>query len=104
MFEAGGCRGLYWRMVLVFAEGGGYPAWSASAKVQHAPGDRMGSAFGSLGLYGVFVGVMMALGLCGPLVLAIAAFTVMGYSNNAFKKLCSASRVVDAASWAASAR
>ncbi|WP_054005265.1 hypothetical protein [Cypionkella psychrotolerans] len=44
---------------------GYYPAWSASAKVQHAPGDPMGPAFGSLVLvlYGLFVGVMMARGL-----------------------------------------
>ena len=85
---------------------GFYPAWSASAKVQHAPGDPMGAAFGSLVvglvLYGLFVGVMMARGLCGPLVLGIVAFIVMSYSNNAFKKLGPVSRLVDAGSWAVS--
>lgn len=85
---------------------GFYPAWSASSGVKHGPGDPMGAAFGSLVvglmLYGVFVGVMVARGMTGPLVLGIAAFVVMGYSNNAFKKLGSVSRTVDAASWAVS--
>ena len=40
--------------------------------------------------------------LVGPLLLGIAAFIVMGYSNNAFKKLGAVSRSVDAGSWAAS--
>ena len=85
---------------------GFYPAWSASAGVQHQPGDPMGAAFGSLIvgllLYSTFVGVMMARGQCGPLVLGIVAFIIMGYSNNAFKKLGAVSRSVDAGSWAVS--
>ncbi len=85
---------------------GFYPAWSASAGVQHKPGDPMGAAFGSLVvgliLYAVFVGVMMARGQCGPLVLGILAFIIMAYSNNAFKKLGAVSRTVDAGSWALS--
>ncbi len=85
---------------------GFYPAWSASAGVQHGPGDPMGAAFGSLVagliLYAVFVGVMVAKGMTGPLVLGILAFIVMGYSNNAFKKLGGVSRAIDAGSWAAS--
>lgn len=83
-----------------------YPAWSASAGVKHAPGDPMGMAFGSLTvglvLYAVFVGVMVARGMVVPMVLGIAAFIVMGYSNNAFKKLGTVSRAIDAGSWAAS--
>jgi hypothetical protein len=85
---------------------GFYPVWSASAKVSHDKGDPMGAAFGSLVLglllYATFVGVMMARGLLGPLLLGILAFVIMGYSNNAFKKLGAASRTVDAGSWAAS--
>lgn len=85
---------------------GFYPAWSASSGVKHEPSDPMGAAFGSLTvglvLYAVFVGVMMARGQTGPLVLGIIAFIVMGYSNNAFKKLGAVSRTVDAGSWAAS--
>ena len=45
---------------------------------------------------------MMARGQCGPLVLGIVAFIIMGYSNNAFKKLGAVSRSVDAGSWAVS--
>lgn len=85
---------------------GFYPAWSRSAKVTHQQGDPMGAAFGSLTLglllYSVFVGVMMAQGQLGPLVLGIITFIIMGYSNNAFKKLGAVSRTVDAGSWAAS--
>lgn len=85
---------------------GFYTVWSASAKVSHDKGDPMGAAFGSLVLglllYATFVGVMMARGLLGPLLLGILAFVIMGYSNNAFKKLGAASRTVDAGSWAAS--
>lgn len=85
---------------------GFYPAWSASAGVTHRSGDPMAAAFGSLVvgllLYATFVGVMMARGQCGPLILGIIAFIVMGYSNNAFKKLGAVSRTVDAGSWAVS--
>lgn len=85
---------------------GFYPAWSASSGVRHAPGDPMGAAFGSLtvglALYSVFVGVMVARGMTGPLILGILAFIVMGYSNSAFKKLGATSRSIDAGSWAAS--
>jgi hypothetical protein len=85
---------------------GFYPAWSASAKVTHQQGDPMGAAFGSLVvgllLYATFVGVMMARGQLGPLVLGILAFVIMAYSNNAFKKLGAVSRSIDAGSWAAS--
>jgi hypothetical protein len=66
----------------------------------------MGAAFGSLTLglilYAVFVGVMVARGMTGPLILGIVTFIVMGYSNNAFKKLGATSRAIDAGSWAAS--
>ena len=66
----------------------------------------MGAAFGSLTLglilYAVFVGVMVARGMTGPLILGILTFIVMGYSNNAFKKLGATSRTIDAGSWAAS--
>ncbi|GAB1478888.1 hypothetical protein MASR2M74_14440 [Paracoccaceae bacterium] len=85
---------------------GFYPAWSASSGVRHAPSDPMGAAFGSLilglALYSAFVGVMVARGMTEPLILGILAFIVMGYSNNAFKKLGAVSRTVDAGSWAAS--
>ncbi len=85
---------------------GFYPAWSVAAGVKHQPGDPMGAAFGSLVvgllLYATFVGVMMARGQCGPLVLGIIAFIVMGYAGNAFKKLGAVSRTVDAGSWAVS--
>ncbi|NTT87224.1 DUF1761 family protein [Tabrizicola fusiformis] len=85
---------------------GFYPAWSASAGVQHRREDPMGAAFGSLTLglvlYAVFVGVMVARGMTGPLILGIVAFIVMGYSNNAFKKLGATSRNIDAGSWAVS--
>lgn len=85
---------------------GFYPAWSQSAKVTHQRGDPMGAAFGALVLglllYASFVGVMMARGQLGPLILAIVTFIIMGYSNNAFKKLGAVSRAVDAGSWAAS--
>ena len=66
---------------------GFYPAWSASAGVKHQQGDPMGAAFGSLTL---------------GLILGIVTFIVMGYSNNAFKKLGATSRAIDAGSWAAS--
>ena len=93
--------GWYW-----YSPRGFYPAWSASAGVRHERGDPMGAAFGSLVvglvLYAVFVGVMVARGMVGPLLLGIAAFIVMGYSNNAFKKLGAVSRSVDAGSWAVS--
>ena len=93
--------GWYW-----YSPKGFYPAWSASSGVQHGPGDPMAAAFGSLVvgliLYALFVGVMMARGQCGPLILGIIAFIIMGYSNNAFKKLGGVSRTVDAASWAVS--
>ena len=82
---------------------GFYPGWSEATGVQHDKGDAMGAAFGSLVvgliLLSLFVSVMMARGLCGPLVLGILAFTVMGYSNNAFKKHKSYGRTVDAGSW-----
>lgn len=85
---------------------GFYPAWSASAGVSHQPGDPMGASFGSLIvgliLYALFVGVMMARGQCAPLVLGIVAFVIMGYSNNAFKKLGGVSRAIDAGSWGVS--
>jgi hypothetical protein len=91
---------------LYYSPKGFYPVWSASAGVSHAPGDPMGASFGSLVLglllYAVFVGVMLARGMLGPLVLGIVAFIVMGYSGNAFKKLGSVSRTVDAGSWALS--
>lgn len=85
---------------------GFYPAWSASAGIRHEKGDPMGAAFGSLivglALYAVFVGVMVARGMTGALILGIVTFIVMGYSNNAFKKLGATSRTIDAGSWAAS--
>ncbi len=85
---------------------GFYPAWSASAGVRHRPGDPMGAAFGSLIvgllLYSLFVGVMVARGQTGPLILGIVTFIILGYSNNAFKKLGAVSRAVDAGSWAVS--
>lgn len=85
---------------------GFYPAWSASAKVKHQQGDPMGAAFGSLTvglvLYSTFVGVMVARGQLGPLILGIFTFIIMGYSNNAFKKLGAVSRTIDAGSWAVS--
>lgn len=91
---------------LYYSPKGFYPIWSQSAGVRHEPGDPMGASFGSLVLglllYAVFVGVMMARGQLGPLVLGILAFIVMGYSNNAFKKLGAVSRSVDAGSWALS--
>lgn len=91
---------------LWYSPKGFYRAWSRSANVTHQQGDPMGAAFGSLILglllYSVFVGVMMASGQLGPLVLGITAFVIMGYSNNAFKKLGAVSRTVDAGSWAVS--
>jgi hypothetical protein len=45
---------------------------------------------------------MMARWQLGPLVLGVLTFIIMGYSNNAFKKLGGISRTVDAGSWAAS--
>ena len=53
-------------------------------------------------LYSVWVGAMVAHGLTGLCILGIAVFIVMGYSNNAFKKLGAASRAIDAGSWALS--
>lgn len=85
---------------------GFYPVWSKSAGISHNPGDPMGASFGALVvgliLYSVFVGVMVAQGQTGPLLLGIVAFIVMGYSNSAFKKLGSTSRTIDAGSWALS--
>lgn len=85
---------------------GFYKPWSVSAGIQHQQGDPMGAAFGSLVvglvLYAVFVGVMVARGQTGPLLLGILTFIIMGYSNNAFKKLGSVSRTIDAGSWALS--
>lgn len=85
---------------------GFYPAWSRSAGISHSQGDPMGASFGSLVvgliLYSTFVGVMVARGQTGPLLLGILAFIVMGYSNSAFKKLGSTSRTIDAGSWALS--
>ena len=82
---------------------GFYPGWSEATGIRHDKGDPMGVAFGSLVvgiiLLSLFVSVMMARGLCGPLVLGILAFTVMGYSNNAFKKHGAYARNVDAGSW-----
>lgn len=83
-----------------------YPAWSKSAGVSHEPGDPMGAAFGSLTLglilYAVFVGIMVAQEQVPALVFGIVTFVVMGYSNNAFKKLGPTSRTIDAGSWAVS--
>ena len=45
----------------------------------------------------------MARGQVGPLLLGVAAYVVMGYSNNAFKKLGAYARNVDAGSWVLSA-
>jgi hypothetical protein len=74
--------------------------------VTHKEGDPMLAPFGSLVLglilYAVFVGVMVARGMTGPLILGIVAFIVMAYANNAFKKLGATSRAIDAGSWAAS--
>jgi hypothetical protein len=85
---------------------GFYGAWSRSAHVTHQQGDPMAAAFGSLVLglllYSTFVGVMLARGQVGPLLLGMLTFIIMGYSNNAFKKLGSISRTIDAGSWAAS--
>lgn len=83
-----------------------YPAWSRSSGVSHSRSDKMGVPFGTLtlglALYSLFVGVMMAQDQCGPLALGILAFIVLGYSNNAFKKLGETSRLIDAGSWALS--
>lgn len=85
---------------------GFYRIWSKSAGIAHNPTDPMGTAFGSLVvgliLYSTFVGMMMARGLTGVLVFGIITFIIMGYSNNAFKKLGAVSRTVDAGSWALS--
>lgn len=113
MFEGVNWLGVGLGAVLSFVAGwfyyspkGFYPAWSASSGVQHSPGDPMAAAFGSLVvglcLYAVFVGVMMARGQAAPLIFGIFAFIIMGYSNNAFKKLGAVSRTVDAGSWALS--
>ena len=113
MFEGVNWLGVGLGAVLAFVAGwfyyspkGFYSMWSASAGVQHKPGDPMAAAFGSLVagliLYAVFVGVMMARGQTGPLVFGIFAFIIMGYASNAFKKLGAVSRTVDAGSWALS--
>ncbi len=86
---------------------GFYTGWSAAARVTHDRSEPMAVTFGSLVLglvlLGLFVGVMMARGQLGPLLLGIAAYVVMGYSNNAFKKLGPFARNVDAGSWLLSA-
>ena len=91
---------------LWYSPKGFYPGWSASSGVTHQPGDRMGAAFGSLVvglvLLAIFVGLMMARGMTGLLILGTLAFIVMGYSGNAFKKHGAYARTVDAGSWAAS--
>lgn len=85
---------------------GFYKPWSESAGITMEMGDPMAASFGSLVvgliLYAVWVGAMVAHGLTGLCVLGIAVFLVMGYSNNAFKKLGSVSRAIDAGSWALS--
>ncbi len=85
---------------------GFYKPWSASAGITMEGGDPMGASFGSLVvglvLYAVWVGAMVAQGLTGLCVLGIVVFIVMGYSNNAFKKLGAVSRAIDAGSWALS--
>lgn len=91
---------------LWYSPKGFYPGWSASSGVKHAPGDPMAAAFSSLVagivLLSLFVGVMMARGMVGPLILGALAFIVMAYSGNAFKKQGAYARSVDAGSWAAS--
>lgn len=86
---------------------GFYTGWAASARVTREENEPMGAMFGSLVLglvlVGLFVGVMMARGQLGPLLLGVAAYVVMGYSNNAFKKLGPYARNVDAGSWLLSA-
>ena len=85
---------------------GFYTGWSEATGVRHDKSDNMAAAFGSLiiglVLLSLFVSVMMARGQCGPLVLGILAFVIMGYSNNAFKKHKAYARTVDAGSWLAS--
>ena len=85
---------------------GFYKPWSESAGITMERGDPMGASFGSLVvglvLYSVWVGAMVAQGLTGLCVLGIVVFIVMGYSNNAFKKLGAVSRAIDAVSWALS--
>ena len=85
---------------------GFYKPWSESARITMEMGDPMGASFGSLVvgliLYSVWVGAMVAHGLTGLCILGIVVFIVMGYSNNAFKKLGSVSRNIDAGSWALS--
>ncbi len=85
---------------------GFYPGWSEAAGVRHQKGDPMGASFGALVvgliLLSIFVGVMMARGMLGSLTLGTAAFIVMGYSGNAFKKNGAYARSVDAGSWALS--
>ena len=85
---------------------GFYKPWSESAGITMERGDPMGASFGSLVvglvLYSVWVGAMVAQGLTWLCVLGIVVFIVMGYSNNAFKKLGAVSRAIDAGSWALS--
>ncbi len=85
---------------------GFYKPWSESAGITMERGDPMGASFGSLVvgliLYSTWVGAMVARGLTGLCVLGIVVFIVMGYSNNAFKKLGAVSRSIDAGSWALS--
>ena len=89
-----------------YSDKGFYTIWSRSAGITMERGDPMGASFGSLVvglvLYAIWVGAMVAQGLTGLCVLGIVVFIVMGYSNNAFKKLGAVSRNVDAGSWALS--
>ena len=91
---------------LYYSDKGFYRIWSQSAGITMERGDPMGASFGALVvglvLYAVWVGAMVAHGLVGLCVLGIVVFIVMGYSNNAFKKLGAVSRNVDAGSWALS--
>ena len=85
---------------------GFYKPWSESAGITMERGDPMGASFGSLVLglilYSTWVGAMVANGQTGLCILGIVVFIVMGYSNNAFKKLGAVSRSIDAGSWALS--
>ena len=85
---------------------GFYKPWSKSAGITMERGDPMGASFGALVvgliLYSTWVGAMVAQGKTGLCVLGITVFIVMGYSNNAFKKLGGVSRAIDAGSWALS--
>ena len=85
---------------------GFYKPWSKSAGITMERGDPMWASFGALVvgliLYSTWVGAMVAQGKTGLCVLGITVFIVMGYSNNAFKKLGGVSRAIDAGSWALS--